>query len=76
MLQDIGPPRPRCGDCPRARDSTVTVRAPPAILVLGSKEPWREDCNGEGHGQGCVCGALWPQLSRRTLGHPLLSPHP
>lgn len=50
MLRDTGPPRPWCGDCPRAQDSTVTVRAPAAILVLGSKEPWREDCNGEGRG--------------------------
>lgn len=36
----------------------LAVHAPLAILVLGSKEPQREDCDGEGHGQGCVCGAL------------------
>lgn len=54
MLWDAGPPWPRCGDCP----PQLTVHAPPAILVLRSKEPRREDCNVEGCGQSCVCDAL------------------
>lgn len=68
------PTWPRCGDCPRARSRSHSLRhAPLAILVLGSKEPQR-GCSG-GHGQGCVwrvpCDLSRP---RRTLGHPLLSP--
>lgn len=54
MLQDTGPPWPRGGDCP----PQLTVHTPPAILVLRSKEPRREGCNGEGCGQSCVCDAL------------------